>query len=36
MRIESVLWLYGAGTTVFEIKNTVVVVAFIFLKHNGV
>ena len=23
------------GTTLLEIKNTVVVVAFIFLKHNG-
>ena len=26
---------YGFGTTVLEIENNVVVVVFVFLKHNG-
>ena len=32
--LNVVLWLWGYATAVLEIKNTVVVVVVIFLKHN--
>ena len=32
---NAVLWLQGFGTTVLKIKNAVVVVVLIFLKHNS-
>ena len=31
---NAVLWLYWFGTTVLEIKNSMIVVVLIFLKHN--
>ena len=33
--LNAVLWLQGFRTTMLEIKNAVLVVVFIFFKHNG-
>ena len=34
-KIEDRMLYYGYGTTVLEMKNSVVAVVFNFLKHNG-